>query len=90
MQLMKLIIIFGRFGIDPDPDSNLNSSQPESGSETYFRPEPDPSQKFRIRNTGFWEIFSELKKCCCMQVRNSFIVPATHLLQYMSKINTVQ
>jgi hypothetical protein len=57
---MKLIIIFGRFGIDPDPDLNPgfeSGVEPESGSETYFRPEPDLNQKFRISNTGFGKKF---------------------------------
>jgi hypothetical protein len=60
---MKLIIIFGNFGLDPDPDSNPGF---ESGSYTYFWSDPEPylKKKFRLRrNTDRRHYISSFKGC---------------------------
>ncbi len=56
MQLVKLILIFGSFGLDLDPDPDSNPGF-DSGFDSD--PNPDPKltarrmrNKFRIRNTA--------------------------------------
>ncbi len=77
MQLMKLIIIFGSFELDSDPDDPDSNTEfgfksefeyefeygfeAESGSETFCVQDQDPRQKFRIHNP----VISPQNICSC-------------------------